>query len=185
MTIVRRTLFLATTVCLAFQPTLKGEEPSNPRVVELAKELYDKGWIAYGARSAAGDWDIFLMRPDGSASHNITNTPETNELAPRFSPNGKKMLYRRLTKTTQISHDGWGSKGQLVMADSDGTCRGFRIQDGIFRRIRPQVTSVHRRPAAGTRQSVHPHNDVPFPSRFRETTAADRRRPCRLATTAR
>ena len=132
MTRVWRTLFLATTVCLAFQPTLKGEQPPDPRVVELAKELHDKGWIAYGTRSATGDWDIFLMRPDGSGSHNITNTPETNEVAPRFSPDGKKMLYRRLPKTAQISHDAWGFKGQLVMADCDGANPIVQGKEGEF-----------------------------------------------------
>lgn len=131
LTRVRQTLLLVTIICLAFQPMLKGKEPDS-RVVELAKELHDKGWIAYGARSTAGDWDIFLMRPDGSGSHNITNTPETNEVAPRFSPNGRKMLYRRLPKTEQISHDQWGFRGQLVMADCDGANPIVQGKEGEF-----------------------------------------------------
>ncbi len=129
---ILRTLFLATALFLTYPAALEGEQSSDPAVIALAGELHDKGWIAYSARSAAGDWDIFLMRPDGSDSRNITNTPETNEAAPRFSPDGKKMLYRRLPKTAKISHDEWGFKGRLIMANSDGTNPVVQGNDGEF-----------------------------------------------------
>lgn len=94
---------------------------ADPRVATLAAEVRGKGWIAYGARSAKGDWDLWLMRPDGSANRNITNTPAYSEAAPRFSPDGTKMLYRRLPPNATISHDRWGFQGELVLANADGS----------------------------------------------------------------
>ena len=35
------------------------------------------------------------MRPDGSHRRNLTNTPEFSELAVRFSPDARKILFRR------------------------------------------------------------------------------------------
>ncbi len=106
---------------------VSGEPPASrpgggdPRVADLAREVHDKGWIVYGARSPKGDWDLFLMRPDGTDVRNITNTPNANEAAPRFSPDGKRLLYRRLAGGTTISHDSFGFQGRLVIANADGT----------------------------------------------------------------
>ena len=30
-----------------------------------------KGWIVYSGKTASGDWDLFVMRPDGSHKRNI------------------------------------------------------------------------------------------------------------------
>src|SRR5579863_9875035 len=60
--------------------------PADARVSRLAKEVHAKGWIVYSARTERGDWDLFLMRPDGSGRHNISNTPAFSELGGRFSP---------------------------------------------------------------------------------------------------
>ncbi|MBN2309996.1 MAG: PD40 domain-containing protein [Candidatus Hydrogenedentes bacterium] len=89
-------------------------------VAQLAAELHDKGWIAFAAPGTGGAWDIFLARPDGSDRRNLTNTPDFEEVAPRFSPDSTKMLYRRLAKGTQLDHDKWGFQGQLVIAEPDG-----------------------------------------------------------------
>ncbi len=93
----------------------------EPEVAALAKEVRDKGWIVFGARSEKGDWDLFLMRPDGSERRNITNTPDFSEAAPRFSHDGTRMLYRRLPRDARIDHDKWGFQGCLVLANADGT----------------------------------------------------------------
>src|SRR5262245_61868788 len=37
----------------------------------LAKEVGNKGWIVFSAREAKNDWDLFLMRPDGSNRRNV------------------------------------------------------------------------------------------------------------------
>ncbi len=106
---------------LAAAARVDAADSGDPRAAALAKEVARKGWIAYGARSAKGDWDLLLMRPDGSSAQNVTNTPTFSEAAPRFSPDGKKLLYRRLRKDAKISHDQWGFQGQLVVADADGS----------------------------------------------------------------
>src|SRR5262245_21740071 len=87
----------------------------------LAKEVRAKGWIVFSAREAKNDWDLFIMRPDGSHRQNITQTPETHETGGRFSPDGQKLLYRRIPKSTKVSHDQWGSQGQLMVANADGS----------------------------------------------------------------
>jgi Tol biopolymer transport system component len=96
-------------------------EPQDARVAGLAEEVRDKGWIAYGARSENGTWDLFMSRPDGSDRRNITNTPDFEEAAPLFHMDTKKLLYRRMPKGATINHDLWGFQGRLVIANADGT----------------------------------------------------------------
>lgn len=90
-------------------------------VRRLANEVRGKGWIAYGARSEQGDWDLFVCRPDGSGVRNLSRTPEFNEAAPEFSRDGRKLLYRRLPRAEAIDGNRYGEQGQLVIANSDGT----------------------------------------------------------------
>src|SRR5262249_12225038 len=90
-------------------------------VSRLAEEVRARGWIVYSARSESGDWDLFACRPDGSTVRNITRTPESNEAAPQFSRDGRKLLYRRLPRTETISGNQYGSQGELVIAHADGT----------------------------------------------------------------
>jgi Tol biopolymer transport system component len=94
---------------------------AGPEVARLAGEVAGKGWIVYSAKTAKGDWDLFLMRPDGSRRRNITNTPDFHEIGGRFSPDGRKILYRQIPPTTKVHHDWWGRAGQLVIANSDGS----------------------------------------------------------------
>jgi len=93
----------------------------NAGTAALAAEVHAKGWIVYGARSDGGGWDLFLTRPDGSSRQAITHTPEYEEAAPRFSPDGTRLLYRRLAGGTRIDHDKWGFQGELVVAEGDGS----------------------------------------------------------------
>ena len=95
----------------------------DPRTAELAAQVHDLGWIVFGARTEKGDWDLFVMRPDGSERRNITNTADYNEAAPRFSPDGRKLLYRRLKKDKNIDGNRYGAQGEPVIADSDGSNR--------------------------------------------------------------
>ncbi|MBM3290247.1 MAG: hypothetical protein FJY92_08865, partial [Candidatus Hydrogenedentes bacterium] len=80
-----------------------------------------KGWIIYSAKSGNGTWDLFLMRPDGSDARNLTNTPDIEEAAPRFSPASDRILYRALKKGTKIDHDKWGFQGRLMIAAPDAS----------------------------------------------------------------
>jgi len=110
----------------------KAPPARDANAAALAEEVRGKGWIAYSARGSSGDWDIFLMRPDGSQVRNITSTPAFEEAAPRFSPDGKRMLYRRLPKGTTVSHDKWGFQGSLVIADADGARPAVFGRDGEY-----------------------------------------------------
>ena len=107
---------------LLYAAGLFAADPStDPRVAKLAAEVSQKGWIAYSGKTDKGDWDIFLMRPDGSHRRNLTNTPEFSELAVRFSPDARKILFRRIPLGVKIQHDSLGALGQLVIASWDGS----------------------------------------------------------------
>lgn len=103
-------------------------------VEALKKEVAPSGWIVFAAHPAEvnegkiipevgerGQTDLYLSRPDGSQLRNITNTEEFSEYGGRFSPDGKRILYYRLPKDGKISHDLWGSFGELVIANADGS----------------------------------------------------------------
>ena len=115
---------LPAVLLLGILPLLaKAGEPStkDPRVAELAREVAENGWIAYSAKTKNGTWDVILSRPDGSNVRNLTDTSDFEEAAPRFSPDGTKMLYRQLKRGSQINHDNWGFQGRLVIAGADGS----------------------------------------------------------------
>jgi Tol biopolymer transport system component len=107
------------TVCAI--PVSAAVGAQEDRVGQLAKEVAGKGWITFAACGENGTWDLFLMRPDGSERRNITNTADYEEGGPRFSPDGKQLLYRRYAKGTVINHDLWGFQGDLMIAGPDGS----------------------------------------------------------------
>jgi len=100
--------------------------------MRLQQEVAKRGWVVCSSRTSQGDWDLFLMRPDGSRKRDINNTPDVNELGGRFSPDGKRILYRRIAKDAKITHDRWGSMGQLVIANADGSNPVAYGDDGDF-----------------------------------------------------
>jgi Tol biopolymer transport system component len=61
------------------------------------------------------------MRPDGSSIRDITNTPDSNEMLAGISSDGKRILYRRTSTTSKMSSVLWGTIGELVIANSDGS----------------------------------------------------------------
>jgi len=89
-------------------------------VAELAAEVRNEGWIVYSAQSGAGDWDLFVMRPDGSDRRNITRTHDFSEAAGRFSPNGERLLYYRMPKAETLDNNKYGTH-ELVISKADGT----------------------------------------------------------------
>jgi Tol biopolymer transport system component len=74
----------------------------------------------YSAQTESGDWDLFLMRPDGSDRRNISQTISLNEVAARFSPSGRRLLYYRQPRGSKVDNNGYGTH-ELVIADADGT----------------------------------------------------------------
>ncbi len=117
-----RTLGRAFVAYLLFSLTTlaRAADPSS-EVTRLADEVRSKGWIVFPAPSRQGDWDLFLMRPDGSQRRPLTRTPEWNEAAPQLSRDGKRLLYRRLKRTEKIEGNRYGEQGALIVANSDGT----------------------------------------------------------------
>jgi len=102
--------------------SVPSEEKSGltDEVSQLAVELHDKGWLIYSAKTERGDWDLFRMRPDGSDHRKMTDTPEFNEAGPRFSCDGKKLLYYRMPKTEPVDNNTYGTF-DLVISRADGT----------------------------------------------------------------
>ncbi len=111
---------------------LKAAEDSA--VDALRVEVAGLGWIVFAAHPAEvdggtiienedqrGPLDLYLSRPDGSQLKNITGTDQFSEFGGRFSPDGTKLLFRRLPKEAKINHDLWGEMGELVIADADGS----------------------------------------------------------------
>ena len=104
----------------------------DPRTTELATEVHDLGWIVFGARTDKGDWDLFVMRPDGSERRNITNTADYNEAAPRFSPDGRKLLYRRLKKDKNIDGNRYGAQGVAALAAATPVDSGLAARSWYY-----------------------------------------------------
>ncbi len=110
-------------VCAMADPVI-ADEPAD-RVRALAQEVRDRGWIVFSARSTQGDYDLFACRPDGSQRRALTATPEFSEILPRISPDGHRLLYRRLPKDEVPHNNHHGTQGELVVANADGS--GVRV----------------------------------------------------------
>ena len=98
-------------------------EPPPPRPhadsAAMARKLRDQGSIAFSAATEQGNWDLFLMRPDGSQRRAITRTPDYHEAGVRFSPTGKRMLYYRIPASDPVDNNTYGTY-ELMLADADG-----------------------------------------------------------------
>ena len=93
---------------------------SPSRDARLAAELHSLGWIVFSAQTPHGDWDLSLMRPDGSERRALTDTREFNEAGARFSPDGKWLLYYRMARSDAVDNNTYGTF-DLVLADANGT----------------------------------------------------------------
>ena len=90
-----------------------------PRDSRIAAELHLLGWIVFSAQTPHGDWDLFLMRPDGSERRALTDTREFNEAGARFSHDGKRLLYYRMARSDAVDNNTYGTF-DLVLADANG-----------------------------------------------------------------
>ena len=93
--------------------------PTELAVSALANEVRTKGWIAFSAKTEAGDWDLFICRPDGSDRRPLTTTRDFHEAGVRFSPDGERILYYRMPKSESLDNNTYGTF-ELMLADADG-----------------------------------------------------------------
>ncbi len=92
---------------------------AEPGPAALARELHDQGWLAFSAKTAAGDWDLFLMRPDGTDRRPLTDTRDFSETGARFSPDGRRLLYYRQPAAEAVDNNTYGTF-ELIIADANG-----------------------------------------------------------------
>ncbi|MEN6336315.1 MAG: hypothetical protein ABFE01_18835 [Phycisphaerales bacterium] len=107
----------------AQQDSVRGTHPtgvaSDASVQALAEEVRGRGWIVFSAANEGGDWDLFLMRPDGSDRRRLTDTRQYNEAGAKFSRDGAKLLYYRMPVAERVDNNTYGLF-ELMIADSDG-----------------------------------------------------------------
>lgn len=115
-------LSLAIVSCIQWSPNaLAQPEAEDANAGEgLAAEVKTRGWIVYSSRTDKGDWDLFLMRPDGSSPRNLTRTDAHNEGGARFSPDGRRLLYYRMPLDVAMDNNKYGLY-ELVLSDADGS----------------------------------------------------------------
>ena len=123
-----RSLLLAT---LIFATPLVTHAEDQAEFV-LADEVATKGWIVFSGRNDNASWDLYVMRPNGTKVRNLTRSLEYEEAAPRFSPDGSRLLYRRLARGAVIDHDNWGFTGQLVIANPDASAPRVLGEEGEY-----------------------------------------------------
>ncbi len=71
-----------------------------------------------------GNWDIYIINPDGTGKRNITNTKNIHELYPKVSPDGKKFVF------VSDKGDGRERKRDLYMMNLDGSGKKLISEHG-------------------------------------------------------
>src|SRR5215207_823202 len=106
-------LFLAS----ALVPT----EPSAQTTSSEGKIVYVKQGTESSERCDGQPCDdLWVMDADGTNQTNLTNTPDTNEGQPAWSPDGTKIAF---TGPGDLNEDGSGGLGDVYVMDADGTNR--------------------------------------------------------------
>jgi Tol biopolymer transport system component len=78
--------------------------------------------------------DLWVMDADGTNQTNLTNTPDTNEGQPAWSPDGTKIAF---TGPGEFNEDGSGGLGDIYVMDADGTNRTNLTDTPNFLDYRP------------------------------------------------
>lgn len=88
------------------RPTMK----SLPLIAALccaaAIPAHADGKIAFSS-NRTGNYDIFVMNPDGSAQTNLTQTPNVVEEWPAWNPDGTRLVYTRTGDLWLVDADGF------------------------------------------------------------------------------
>jgi Tol biopolymer transport system component len=93
---------------------------SNPRRVTYRDgKDYDPSWSPDGTRIAFvskldGDWDIYLIDPDGNNVVNLTNNKDCTDTDPSWSPDGSRIAF------ASDCHDP-GQNAEIYTMKADGT----------------------------------------------------------------
>ena len=97
---------------LPFSPTLRGDE-APPLQKKLATQPFQIAYETY----VDGNWEIFVMNPDGTNPRNLTGTPKLHEHYPQVSPDGQRICY--------VADEGAGRDAirSLYVMDVDGKNR--------------------------------------------------------------
>jgi len=84
---------------------------------ELLKELKSVKHKLVTESNRDGHWDLWVMNADGSNAVNLTKTPDVDELYPKVSPDGTKIVF--------VCDEGKGEEKvrNLYVMDADGTKR--------------------------------------------------------------
>ena len=107
----------------------------------LRAALHDAGRIAFSAATETGDWDLFVMRPDGSERRRLTDTRAFNETGVSFSPDGKRLLYYRQPASEAVDNNSYGTF-ELMIAKADGSAAISFGNDSPWASWGPDSTSV-------------------------------------------
>lgn len=121
-----------------------------------------------------GNWDLFLMRADGSGRVNLTQTPNVHELYPHVSPDGGKISFQvdagegdnKTRDTYLMNFDGTGRR--LIARASRDACwtgdgKGLVYLKNEFEKLAlmDYVTKgVFRRDLASGREEEHPNREL-------------------------
>ena len=83
----------------------------SPNGRKILFKFNPDGQHATGGSGEKGGSDIYVMNADGTGEVQLTDTPGYCELSPRWSPNGRKILYKRCS-----GEDREGSTDLCVMS---------------------------------------------------------------------
>jgi Tol biopolymer transport system component len=114
-----RTLFAAFAAVVALPlavaaapPSLASASPGASTAVPVPQDVAPNGQIAYVVGDCCQS-DIWVVNPDGTDPHNITNTEAALEHDPSWSPDGTKIAYTRFD-------DEFDAEGDIWVMDADG-----------------------------------------------------------------
>jgi Tol biopolymer transport system component len=89
---------------------------------ELLKELHAVRHRIVCESNRDGNWDLYVMNADGSNAVNLTKTPDVDELYPKVSPDGTRIVF------CADEGKGEGKVRNLYVMDADGSKR-MKIAD--------------------------------------------------------
>lgn len=121
----------ATAVSHLFRSALDGSPPadlSGETEAEDASPLWspDGAWIAFGRRQAQHGQQLWLVRPDGSEAHALTDDPTVNYGGFAWSPDGQTLALVRYTLIPP------GARPAIWLIRADGSGLRLLVEGGTL-----------------------------------------------------